>query len=173
MFRFLTIAWVTFLIAASAAAAQEKEPGKKPSGELPDQAALERKFEKQMRNVTLVGHFTVDGEKTDKLKEERYTITKVTKVEGETWIFQARIQYGDHDVSLPLPLTVRWAGDTPVVTVTDVGIPFLGTYTARVVFYGDKYAGTWNGKDHGGHLFGKIERMEKVAPTEKKQSPAK
>ena len=34
------------------------------------------------------------------------------------------------------------------------------SYTARVLIYGKQYAGTWSGKDHGGHLFGRIERAK-------------
>ena len=51
---------------------------------------------------------------------------------------------------------MKWAGDTPVISVTNVAFPGLGTYSARVVIYGDSYAGTWDGKDHGGQMFGKI-----------------
>jgi hypothetical protein len=35
----------------------------------------------------------------------------------------------------------------------------VGTWTARVFFYGDQYAGTWAGKSVGGHMFGRIEPM--------------
>ena len=49
-----------------------------------------------------------------------------------------------------------WAGDTPVVELTDLTIPGLGTYTARVLFYRDEYAGTWKGKNAGGQMFGRI-----------------
>jgi hypothetical protein len=54
---------------------------------------------------------------------------------------------------------VKWAGDTPVISVTDVGVPGLGTYTARVVVYGDQYAGIWSTSDgsHGGQMWGKLE----------------
>ena len=47
-----------------------------------------------------------------------------------------------------------------VVSVTDLGLPGLGTYTARVVFYRDSYAGMWWGGKHGGNLFGRIERPD-------------
>lgn len=118
-------------------------------------ATLEKQFQESLSGVTLFGNFTTGG---DTLREEKYAIAKVTKVSGDLWLFHCRIQYGTHDVSLPLPLTVRWAGDTPMITVTDVAIPGLGTYTARVMIYRGQYAGTWSGKGHGGHLFGKIIR---------------
>jgi hypothetical protein len=85
----------------------------------------------------------------------------VAKLKGDLWRFDTRIVYGDHDVTLPLPLTVKWAGDTPVITLTDTGIPGLGTYTARVLIYRGQYAGTWSAGDHGGQLYGRIEKDKK------------
>jgi hypothetical protein len=122
----------------------------------PDRAALEKQFEETLSGATLAGHFTRDDKPG--LTEEKYTISKVSKLSGDTWLFHARIQYGSRDVTLPIPLTVKWAGDTPVITLTDLSIPGLGTYTARVMIYRGQYAGTWRAKDHGGHLYGRITR---------------
>jgi hypothetical protein len=90
--------------------------------------------------------------------EEKYVIQGVSKVAGETWLFRSRLQYGGHDIPLPLPVTIKWAGDTPVITLTDLSIPGMGTYTARVILYRGQYAGTWSGKKGGGQIFGKIVR---------------
>ena len=135
-----------------------------------EQQALEQAFEESMRGAVLDGHFTVfqgeganpagaEGEPV-KLRSERYEIEKAVKLAGDVWTFHARIQFGDKDVTLPVPVTLTWAGDTPVVGVTDLGLPGLGSYTARVVFYRDSYAGMWWGGKHGGNLFGTIERPE-------------
>ncbi len=124
-----------------------------------DAAALEEHFQKSLSGATLVGHFTVGDQKN--LREEKYTITKVSKIPGGLWLFQVRIQYGKRDVTLPLPLKVQWAGDTPVITLTDLSIPNLGTYTARVLIYRDQYAGTWSGGDVGGQMFGRLVRDTK------------
>ena len=121
-----------------------------------DSAALEEHFRQSLSGATLVGHFTVGDRKN--LREEKYTITKVSKIPGGLWLFQVRIQYGKRDVTLPLPLNVEWAGDTPVITLTDLSIPNLGTYTARVLIYRDQYAGTWSGGDVGGQMFGRVVR---------------
>ena len=120
---------------------------------------LEEKFKKTLTGATLVGHFTLTGKKPGDLKEERYTIKALNKIneEKDLWLFTARVKYGTRDVTVPMPLFVKWAGDTPVISLTNVKIPKLGTYTARVVIYGDQYAGTWSGDGYGGHLFGKIE----------------
>ncbi|MBI3838026.1 MAG: hypothetical protein HY288_08845 [Planctomycetia bacterium] len=133
---------------------------------------LEKQFAETLSGATLVGHFTITGQNSDQpLKEERYTLGKVSKLKnGDFWSFQARIQYGDHDVNVPLALEVKWSGDTPVITLTDVAIPGLGTYTARVLFYRDQYAGTWSGGGHGGHLFGKVVKETAEAKADDKAS---
>jgi hypothetical protein len=118
-------------------------------------ADLEKRFEATMSGVTLVGHSASPG-REGVSAEERYVIEKVTKLAGDTWLFEARLQYGGHDIPVPVPVQIKWAGDTPVITLTDLTIPGAGTYTARVLLYRDQYAGTWSSKDHGGQLFGKI-----------------
>jgi hypothetical protein len=116
---------------------------------------LEKQFEQMMTGAVLVGRSTLDNR--DGLSgEERYSIDRVTKLGGDMWMFQARMKLGNHEIPLPIPVTIKWAGDTPVITLTDMSIPGMGSYTARVVLYRNRYAGTWSGKDHGGELFGAI-----------------
>ena len=116
-------------------------------------------LEKSLSGTTLVGHFVVTGEKETELNQERYELQSVRHVDGDQWLFSARIKYGDHDVTLPLTLPVRWAGDTPVISVDKMMFPGLGTYTARVMIYAGHYSGFWSGGDHGGHLFGVVKRL--------------
>ena len=121
----------------------------------PAEADLEKQFQEMMSGVTLVGHSTRLN-REGLFGEERYVIEKVSKISGDTWLFQARMQYGGRDIPVPVPVTMKWAGDTPVIELTDLTIPGMGTFTARVVLYRDQYAGTWSAKDHGGQIFGKI-----------------
>jgi hypothetical protein len=146
-----------------------------PKAEAPkDRAALEKEFEETMTGSVLVGYFTTKSPKEAKPPaEERYTITKVSKLQGDVWLFLARVQYGERDVTVPMPLEVKWAGDTPVITLTDFTIPKLGTYTARVMIYRGQYAGTWSHGDVGGHLWGRIERAPADAPEAPKKEPEK
>jgi hypothetical protein len=137
-------------------AEQEPAKPKAPEPKL-DQAKLDKKFAETLSGATLVGHFTM-GDNPHEPREERYVINKVSKLKGDYWLFTARIQYGNKDLTVPMMLPVKWAGDTAVITVTDVGIPGMGTYTARVLIYNDQYAGTWSGGKRGGHLWGRIER---------------
>jgi hypothetical protein len=114
----------------------------------------EKKFQDSMANVTLVGYFT-SGDKAE-LKEDKYTIVRVTKVKEDLWKFEARIQYNQKDVPVAMALPVKFAGDTPVISLTNFAVPGFGSFTARVLVYGDAYAGTWGDATHGGKLFGKI-----------------
>lgn len=121
------------------------------------QAELEKEFQARLSGAVLVGSFTVDGKNAKPPREERYEIKKVTKQKEDIWLFHARIQYGDKDVTVPVPLYVKWAGDTPVLTLTDLAIPNMGTFTARVLIYRDHYAGYWQHGDVKGTMFGRIE----------------
>ncbi len=123
-----------------------------------ERQAREAAFAESMRGVVLEGSFTIAGREAGKLRAERYEIEKVVKLGGDIWTFHARIQYGDHDVVFPVPVKLLWAGDTPMVSLTDVGIPGLGTFTARVLFYQDHYAGIWRHGEAGGSQFGRIVR---------------
>ena len=155
MQRLIWAATVLALISPSVTGAQES--GEKKLNRLD----LERKLEQTLSGSIMVGHFTVTGDKPGvSPKEERYTLKRVKKLEGDNWLFEARIQYGEHDRTLPLTLPVLWAGDTPVITLTKLPVPGFGTFTARVLIYDDQYAGTWSGGDHGGQLFGRIVRGE-------------
>ncbi|MDP6111506.1 MAG: hypothetical protein QF437_20310 [Planctomycetota bacterium] len=117
----------------------------------------ERAFQELLTGAILQGSFTeVRNDKVVVSGEEKYTIESVSKTIGNLWLFKARVQYGNKDVTVPMLLKVEWAGETPVVTLTELSIPGLGTYSSRVIFYNQKYAGTWSANDHGGHLFGKI-----------------
>jgi hypothetical protein len=80
----------------------------------------------------------------------------VRTISGDTWLFKTRLRYDGQDLPVPIPISVVWSGDTPVITLTDMTIPGVGTWTARVMLFRDQYVGIWSGKDHGGQMFGKI-----------------
>ena len=122
---------------------------------------LERDFAARMENVVLTGHFTIEGEERRDGVPERYEIARVTKLNGNLWRFEARVKYGNTDVTLPMVLPVEWAGDTPMVSITDFTIPGLGDeFGARVVFYDERYAGTWDNGPFGGMMYGTIAPMD-------------
>src|SRR5262245_48097417 len=120
-------------------------------------STLEREFDERMDNVALVGRFTVSGREDRAATPDRYDIASVEKVGDDQWRFNAKI--GETGVTLPIVVTILWSGDTPMITLTDFTIPTMGTFTARVFFYGDRYAGTWQHGQVGGHMFGRIEKV--------------
>lgn len=117
---------------------------------------LERQFTEQMTGASLVGRFTVAGREDRPATPDRYDISSVQKVGDDRWQFNARI--GETGVSMPMVVPMRWIGDTPIIEMTDYTIPTVGTFSVRVFFYGDRYAGTWQHGKVGGHMFGKIEK---------------
>ena len=117
---------------------------------------LEREFTERMQGVVLVGHFTIEGLEDQGGNLERYEIARVAKVGDGRWRFNARLRYGGIDVTLPVTVPLVWAGDTPMVSITDFTIPTLGTFTARVFFYEDRYAGSWQHGEYGGLMYGRI-----------------
>ena len=149
------------VVATPTAGAQEVA---KPSKDAVDQAAqdkqaaLDKKFQEMMSGVKLVGQFTVVGQNTDKLTKEEYSILSADKV-GDLWLLKARIKYGNTDKTVPLPIPVKWAGTTPVISLDNFTIPGMGTFSAHVVLDGKMYAGTWTHDKVGGHLFGTIEKL--------------
>jgi hypothetical protein len=137
----------------------------------PQQAEREAALSKMLSGATLEGSFTISGPGSDaaKLSREKYTLGDVKKVSGDIWQFPARIEYGGKDITLPIPLPVRWAGDTPVVVVDEVDLPGFGSVSARVMFFEGHYAGFWKHGDHSGNLFGVIHSGKEKAdapPTE-------
>ena len=139
-----------------AAAKPAVKPAAKPQKVTREE--LEKQFAERLSGSTFVGHFSMAGKEANPPQMERYTLTKVSKVEGDMWQFDARVQYGQLDVTVPMRLEVKWADDTPVISLTDLTIPGLGTFTSRVLVYGDRYAGTWQHGEAGGHLWGRIEK---------------
>src|SRR5437764_2938526 len=99
-----------------------------PATQPADRAALEKQLEQTLTNSTLVGRFTIDGA-NGQPREDRYALGLVQKKTGNWWLITAKI--GNREGMLPLMLPIQWAGDTPVITVTNFGVPGMGSYTAR------------------------------------------
>jgi len=132
------------------------EPQGKPA--TPDKAELEKKFGQTMSHARLIGFYSTTGQEGPP-KQDEYTMGEVHKGEGDKWVFNASLQFGKQVMNVPLEIPVLWAGDTPVISVTDMTIPGMGTYTARVMISGDHYAGTWSSAKHGGYMWGRIDQI--------------
>jgi hypothetical protein len=126
---------------------------------------LERQFTERMRDVSLVGSFTLAGREDPTPRSERYDIYSVEKVGEDLWRFNASMSCcGVNGAKLPIVVPMRWIGDTPMIMMTDTSLPGLGTFTVRVFFYGDRYSGTWQHGQIGGHMSGRIEKQQPEKP---------
>jgi len=157
MFRRLAFLLPVFIcvpaMRLSALRGQETRPA------APDRTALEQELAKRLSNSRLTGYYMTEGQE-GLPRADQYTLGRVAKADGDKWLITAAIQYGTRSIPVPLELPIYWAGDTPVISVTDFRIPGLGTYTARVMIYGDHYSGTWSSPRHGGYLWGTIRHVE-------------
>jgi len=118
----------------------------------------EKQFQESMTNVTLTGFFTSGDESAT--HEDSYTIDRVTKVSDDVWNFDARIAYNGKEFKATVAVPVKWAGDTPVLTLSNYMIKGHGVFSARILIHNGMYAGTWGAQDHGGKMFGKIIRNQ-------------
>ena len=178
--RCLVYSMLLFFSLASLATAQAPykpdttKPVENKTAAAPDKEALFKKFEETLTGAQMTGSFTVIGKDDKGLKKDSYTLMSVTKLpEGDYWLFKAKFK----DVTIPLPIEVKWAGDTPVITLTDFTIPGMGTFSARVMIYRDAYSGWWQHGEVVGHMFGTITKdaPAKEAPpkTQPPQDPPK
>jgi outer membrane protein assembly factor BamB len=152
----LSIQLAALLCALGATTAQGRQDGGSA-----DRAEREAAFARLMSGAKLVGSFTAsDAQPGSAPASDGYTLGAVSKVEGtdSSWRFEATLAYGESRLPMALVVDVLWAGDTPVITVSDMTVPFMGSFDARVVIHDGQYAGTWSGVGHSGQLFGVIER---------------
>jgi hypothetical protein len=151
--------------------AKETNGGTKPKAartEKPKltQEELEAKFKTTLTDATMSGRWCmINKGKLTPEKDDKYTIVSVSKLQGDSWVLRARIQYGKVDMVAPIPIQVKWAGDTPVMIVDNLKLGEGAAYSARVLVYENTYAGTWSADDHGGLLNGVI--TQKAQPESK------
>lgn len=136
-----------------------------------EMTASEREFADALSHATLRGSFTLSDNPTATPKPERYDLGEVRKVGARLWSLPTRIRYGEHDATAPIVLPIDFAGDTAVIKVDALPIPGMGTFSARVLMHNGRYAGYWQGAEHGGHLFGVIEKKP-ATETPRADAPA-
>lgn len=129
-----------------------------PSPQTFNMEEAEAKFKALLADVTLSGRWSSIKEgNLGPEKEDRYNIVSAVKGNGDSWVINARMKYGEKEFVVPIPVKIKWAGDTPVLTVDNVGMPGgSATYSARVLFYEKTYSGSWRGARGGGLIYGII-----------------
>ena len=118
---------------------------------------VEQQFIEKMRGAALIGRFTLNGRNDSRALPDRYDIYSVDKVGENLWRFHAKI--GESGITVPIIVPMKFVDDTPLILMSNTTIPGMGTFTVRVFFYEDEYAGTWEHVGRGGgHMFGRVER---------------
>lgn len=155
--------FLTTLALASSDFAPAQDATKTPSSK-PQAGAqeLEAKLIATLTNATFTGRWcgVKDGQFGPD-KEDSYTVVSIKKLGGDNWQINAQMQYGGKNIEVPVPAQVKWAGDTPVLILDQVGMGTPRSYSARVLIYDNTYAGWWTAPDHGGLLNGVITHAKK------------
>lgn len=132
-----------------------EKPADKQTGAKKVEKTIEQikaEWSKELSGADLIGFYTTDG-KDSKQKPDRYRMSTVSVAQNDRWIFT----YLHNNIPIPLALKVKMAGDTPVIVMDEFKIAGMGTFSARIMFHGKRYAGTWQHGKVGGLMFGRIE----------------
>src|SRR5262245_3542112 len=167
------------LLFSGRAFAQDKkvnDAGDKPKNvttaepQKPVAADSEERFKALLTNAYLSGRWAPlkDGELGEEKTGDKYNIVSVTKGVGENWTVSAKMKYREQEIVMPIPVQVKFAGDTAIMIVEKLAIPGGGTYSARLLFYERTYSGTWSGARGGGMLYGVITNEKGDKPAEAK-----
>ena len=159
---FLPLVTILAFATASLVRAQESSA---PAAPVASAAELEAKFQETMSAATMSGQWApIKDGALGEAKPEKYIIVSVAKTDGDNWVINAKMRYKQQDIVAPIPVEVKWAGDTAVIIVNNLTIPGGGTYSARVLIHDGTYAGSWSGGNHGGLLNGLITKTAEAKP---------
>ena len=141
-------------------ASKQAEDTPKPASvaQKPLPADPEERFKALFTKASLSGRWAAlkDGALGEERTGDKYQIVSVTKSSGDNWIVNAKMKYRDQELVMPIPVQMKFAGDTAILVVDNLAIPGGGTYTARLLIYERTYSGTWQGQRGGGMLYGTI-----------------
>lgn len=113
----------------------------------------EQRLVAMLANSVLEGFtMSLSGTAAD-VSADQYSVTSVEKMGPDRWKMVAKVL---GMVPIPMELEVKWAGDTPVITLSNLDVGILGTYSARVLLFEDHYSGVWTGNGKGGYVWGQI-----------------
>lgn len=122
-----------------------------------------KKLQKRLTNLSLNGQYTMTGQDGAQ-GPDSYVIKRARWNKGDSWTLFVYVAYGRNDLTVPIPVDIVWAGDTPVITIDNVGIPLMGKYSARVMLYKNQYAGVWQGARIKGEIWGTLKNLPAKKP---------
>ena len=129
-------------------------------------ADIEAKFIAMLKNATLKGSWAPVQQNRLGVEQgnDSYRIARAEKSEGGKWSIVSVFTVQGKQVELPLPASVKFAGDTAVLILDNVRAGQGKTnWSARVMFHEDVYAGRWwetANREHGGIITGTITRTK-------------
>jgi hypothetical protein len=150
--------WAQGQTPAEPAKEPKTENAAKPAAAQPSPGDPEERFKTLFTNAYLSGRWAAlkDGQLGEEKTGDKYNIVSVTKGNGDKWIVNAKMKYGDKEIVMPVPVQMKFVGDTAIMEVNNLAVPGGGTYTARLMFYERTYSGTWKSPRGGGMLYGTI-----------------
>ncbi|MEM7383827.1 MAG: hypothetical protein AAF514_02685 [Verrucomicrobiota bacterium] len=159
------------IIGTSAAIAQEAPKPAAPPAEMD-----EARFSAMLKGATLKGTWAAVGPVgVGDNKKDGYEVVEARKVKGDNWVMVSKFEYGGQMMQIPVPVVVKFAGDTAVMFVNNLPTGDGATWSARILYHDDVYTGSWweASKKKGGILSGVIVRegekeSKKPAEGEKK-----
>ena len=115
-----------------------------------------------MQGARMKGQFNVVGPQGQSPAQiDLYMVSELSRGEENQWIFNYSMSFNQDQKMSPIPVEVLWAGETPVLTMTDQEIPGLqGKFSARLLIHDGKYGGTWQHGAIGGLMWGVLEKVE-------------
>lgn len=132
------------------------------TGMAQENSEVEAKFVAMLRNATLRGTWAPlqQGQLGETRKDDGYRIVRVEKKEGDKWSLVYLVNYQGREIEYPMPVTVKFAGDTAVLILDNVRAGRgRANWSARVMFHENVYTGRWwetGNKEHGGTIEGVI-----------------
>lgn len=121
---------------------------------------IEADFIAMLKDATLKGTWApvADGQQGDD-RDDGYHIVRAEKVDGDKWHIVTKVSRQGQTFEYPIPVAVKFAGDTAVMILDDSRTGDGGTWSARVLFHNDVYAGSWwNSEGKAGTISGTISR---------------
>ena len=123
---------------------------------------VEANFIAMLKNATLKGTWAPvqQGHLGAAKADEAYRIARVGKKEGDKWVLVSLVNYQGKEMEYPIPVVVKFAGDTAVLILDNVRAgQGAANWSARVMFHENVYAGRWwetANRDHSGTIGGTI-----------------
>lgn len=153
---------ITLLLFTALSRAQDKPAAANSANAMLTPEQAEANFVATLKNATLKGTWAPvqQAQLGTTRKDDGYRIARVEKRDGDKWSLVYLVNYQGKDIDYPMPVTVKFAGDTAVLILDNVRAGRgKANWSARIMFHENVYTGRWwetGNKEHGGTIEGVI-----------------